>query len=104
MPDYPPEAVEHGADAIAEMFPGLGLVTARTITRLVLDAAAQSLGDHAARKILAHMETHGPQPPAGEFLVLSRWHRHFRIAAHAAEWDSREQSGFYVLRQWIGHR
>src|ERR1035441_4315558 len=39
MPDMPPEAVEDAAAPIAEMFPGLGLETARKIATMALEAA-----------------------------------------------------------------
>jgi hypothetical protein len=39
MADLPPEAVEDAAAPIAEMFPGLGLETARKIATMALEAA-----------------------------------------------------------------
>jgi hypothetical protein len=54
----------------------------------VLDAVAEDLGQHAAGKILAHMEAHGPSPEAPGVTrheVLRRaWRRHFGTAARVA--------------------
>ena len=86
MPDYPPEAVEAAASAI-----GQAMVIrkgTREIAVAALDAAAPVLADDIAKRILAHMEAHGPTPEAPGVTrheVLRRaWRRHFRIAAQVA--------------------
>lgn len=81
MPDCPPEILAAAADPIAEMFPGLGLPTARKIAAVALDAAAPLLADAVAGKLLAHMEIHGPRDQGTR---KRTWRRHFRAAAQVA--------------------
>jgi hypothetical protein len=95
MPDYPPAALRAAADAIErELLSGTDYVMAQdsdeALARVALDAAMPFLGEHAAAKILAHMEAHGPRPgsrtggkPAGD-AARRAWRRHLGIAARIA--------------------
>lgn len=90
MPDIPQAAVTAAAIAIErELMSGTGYATApdsdEALARVALEAAAPVLADHAARRILAHMEAHGPQAgtPLGGTMRRA-WRRHFGIAARVA--------------------
>ncbi len=76
-----------------------------TLVRLMLEAAAPLLAEAVAEKILAHMESHGPQAAALPYvtdpgfdaavsanLQNRTWRRHFSIAAQVASlaFSSRE--------------
>ncbi len=99
MPDViPPEAVRLAAAAItlaANHFEAERW-EARNLARAALEAAAPLLADEIARKILAHMEAHGPGPGSPGVTLhetLRRaWRRHFSIAARVAAgaFDTRE--------------
>src|ERR1035441_4384670 len=58
MPNMPPEAVEDAAAPIAEMFPGLGLETARKIATMALEAAEPHIQAAAAEEYREVAEQH----------------------------------------------
>lgn len=90
MPDIPQAAVTAATAAIErELISGTDYTTApdsdEALARVALEAAAPFLADAVARKILAHMEAHGPQAgtPLGG-TARRAWRRHFGTAARIA--------------------
>jgi hypothetical protein len=64
---------------------------ANRLATVALQAAAPVLAEHAARAVLAHMESFGPRKPAGALEPVTdtgrqyrTWRRHFGIAARVA--------------------
>jgi len=92
VPDYPPEALGAATDAVHDWARTLRWrrETCEQLARVVLDAAAADLGEHAAGKILAHMNAHGPRPgsrlggKAADDTARRAWRRHLGIAARIA--------------------
>ena len=94
MPDLPESAVQAAAEVRRRQYDSefdashLRWQDFSGEAREILDAAAPVLAGEIARKILAHMEAHGPAPEAPGVTrheVLRRaWRRHFRIAAQVA--------------------
>jgi hypothetical protein len=89
MPDLPESATRAVAEALLRQYESqydAGHLTWRDFevsAREITAAAAPILAEEVARKILAHMDAHGPGPSA---LPGSRhaWRRHFGIAAQIA--------------------
>ena len=92
MAEIPQEAVTAAAIAIErELMSGTDYATApdsdEALARVAIEAAAPVLAEAVARKILAHMEAHGPLDsfPGSLSSTLRRaWRRHFGIAARVA--------------------
>jgi hypothetical protein len=95
VPDYPDTAVRHAAEVMLRNYDSqynADHLTWRDFAddaRAVLDAAAPDLGEHAARKILVHMESHGPDPaavklPQAQASRSYAYRRHFQTAARVA--------------------
>lgn len=92
MPDILKQAVTAAAIAIErELMSGTDYAMAadsdEALARVALNAAAPILAEEVARKILAHMEAHGPTEGFNGSLgsTLRRaWRRHFGIAARVA--------------------
>jgi hypothetical protein len=90
MPDYPP-GVRDAAVRAAEAESEIGYSTPPEImATAILDAIAPLLGEHVAKRILDHMNAHGPRPgsrlggkPADDAARWA-WRRHFGIAARIA--------------------
>ena len=81
MPDLPDEAVRLARAVHAN----------EVLIRMVLEAAAPAMAEHAARKITAHMNEHEPKArgdliggTAAEAQRRRTWRRHFGIAARIA--------------------
>ena len=92
VPAIPPEAVRLALaarrDALMDR-PDPMVLSDETLTRMMLEAAAPILAEAVARKILAHMQAHGPQDGFDNSLgsTLRRaWRRHFYIAARVASY------------------
>jgi hypothetical protein len=62
-------------------------LSAAGLARAAVDAAAPILADAIGRKILDHMETHGPDA-SGSWAARNAWRRHFNIAAQVANFAS----------------
>ncbi len=81
VPEIPEEAVRAAVAAYARegYCDGEPIDGDERVIRCTLEAAASLLAEAVARKILAHMEAHGPRE-----LGTGAWRRHFRIAAQVA--------------------
>lgn len=92
MPDIPDAAIEAAATARLRLHCAkhpAGRLTWQDFAgeaRVMLDAAAQPLGEHCASKILAHAGNGGPRPGPGSGAQSRNraWRRYFNIAARVA--------------------
>lgn len=87
MTEIPDEAVRLALAARRHALidrPDPMVLSDETLTRVMLEAAAPVLAEEIARKILAHMEAHGPGPGGTRTERGQAWRRHFRIAAQVA--------------------
>jgi hypothetical protein len=88
--DFPESAIRHCAEVMFRQYESeynADHLTWRDFAgdaRAILDAAAADLGEHAAARILAHMEGHGPPGGHGSASRLLAWRRHFSAAARVA--------------------
>jgi hypothetical protein len=79
MPRVPDNAVQVAMASVLATDDPDGL-PAEDLVLKVLEAAAPVLAEHAARAVLAHMKSHGPQQRG----LRRAWQRHFGIAARVA--------------------
>jgi hypothetical protein len=90
VPDIPAEALTAAEQAVEAAMTDPEFRTERSaagLSRAAVEAVAPVLADAIARKILAHMEAHGPAEGFAGSLgsTLRRaWRRHFGIAARIA--------------------
>lgn len=80
MPTVPDAAVQAAMAAVFAHDDPDGM-TAEELTRVILEAAAPVLAEHAARAITAHMEEHSAVMPE---TMARRYRRHLGIAARVA--------------------
>ena len=90
MPDIPEDALEAATDEVTrwmleyDWMTGLNAEQVRSVSRdavtRALEVAAPTLGEHAASKILAHMEAHGGQ----DFRRRHAYRMHMQTAARIA--------------------
>lgn len=93
MPEVPDAAVKAAAEVMLRQYESeysAAHLTWRDFAdpaREILGAVAPAMADHVARKILAHMEEHGPRDGLGnplESMTGRAWRRYLAIAAQAA--------------------
>ena len=94
MSDIPDKAVRLAHAAYSHALydrPDPTVLPDETLMRIVLEAAAPAMAEHAAGKITAHMENFGPRKPRGALEPVAdigrhyrAWRRHFGIAARIA--------------------
>jgi hypothetical protein len=92
MPDIPQAAIDAARAAYANALydrPDPTVLSDETLMRIILEAAAPAMAEHAAGRILAHLEAHPPvvlviNGVSSDVTGGHAYRRHFRTAAQIA--------------------